>query len=104
VLLASGGSSLRRQVATAQVLTLVLLALDRELVRAVVSLREEGRQVSVVYIDAGSFTSVPPSTDAQGLLLWLASAGVPCLTVRRDDDLGVVLALPTLEAHRARPL
>ncbi|HJW75655.1 MAG TPA: DUF58 domain-containing protein [Thermoleophilia bacterium] len=104
VLLASGSSSLRRQVARTQALTLVLLSVDRELVRAVVSLREEGRLVSVVYIAPDSFTSAPPATDAQGLLLWLASAGVPCLTVRRGDDLGVVLSLPSAEAHHARPV
>ena len=103
VLLASGGSRLRTQVLRTHSLTLVVLSLDRELVRAVIALREEGRQVSVVYVAPDSFTSAPPGAERRNLALALTSAGVPCLTVNRGDDLGSVLSLPRREGLYARP-
>lgn len=88
VLLAGRASLLKTQA-----LTLVVLSLDRELVRAVIALRDEGRQVSVLHVAPDSFTSAPRTAEVQSLLLSLASAGVPCLTVNRGDDLRSVLSL-----------
>ena len=104
VLLASGGSRLRTQVLRANSLTLVVLSLDSELVRAVIALREEGRQVSVVYVAPDAFTSAPPRAETQSLTLALTTAGVPCLTVNGGDDLGSVLSLPRREGLYARPV
>ncbi len=104
VLLASGGLRLRTQVLRTHSLTLVVLSLDRELVRAVIALREEGRQVSVVYVAPDSFTSAPPGAESRNLALALTSAGVPCLRVNRGDDLGSVLSLAHREGLYARPV
>jgi len=103
MLLAGGGSRLRAQVLRTHSLTLVVLSLDRELVRSVIALREEGRQVSVVHVAPDAFTSAPPAAESRNLALALTSAGVPCLTVDRGDDLGGVLSLPLREGLYARP-
>ena len=103
VLLASGGSRLRTHVLKSHTLTLIVLSLDRELVRSLIALREEGRQVSVVHIAADSFTSASPVAEGRSLALALTTAGVPCLTVKRGDDLGSVLSLPRREGLYARP-
>jgi uncharacterized protein (DUF58 family) len=111
VLLASGGSLLRRQGLKTHSLVLVVLSLDRELARVLMALREEGREVSVVHIAGESFasttTAVPPAAvaptpETRSLRLSLASAGVACLTVNRGDDLGSVLSLPRAVRTYAR--
>jgi hypothetical protein len=103
VLLASGGTLLRSETLRAQALILVVLSLDRELARAAVALREEGREVAVIHVAPDSFTSAPPTVESRNLALSLVSAGVPCLTVQRDDDLASVLASPRRDGLHARP-
>jgi uncharacterized protein (DUF58 family) len=105
---ASGG-----RLARTQMLMLVALALDDDLVRALTSLRREGVRVSVLHVLADQFASPasrgeqapfsplegqgPARAGASGdgdanLLLSLAAAGVLCLRLGRDDDLGSALS------------
>ena len=78
------------RLARTQILTLVVLSLDRELVRALIALRREGLHVSLIHVVAGSFatTAAPtPASESPDLLATLAAAGVVCLTLKRGDDL-----------------
>jgi len=95
-----------------EIVTLVVLALDRELVRGVIALRREGLQVSLIHVSAASFLpAAPPSSlrdaagpvaaEAQGLSLSLAAAGIPWLTVSRGDDLRSALSLRHTDARHA---
>jgi hypothetical protein len=54
------------------------------------------RRVSVVWVDAASFSGRP--TRAEPGLLRLAAHGVPTAVVRRGDDLAAVLSARTVEA------
>ena len=80
---------------------LVTLALDAELVKALIALRDEGLQVSVVQIDAASFAggdgyaAEAGRSAAEERVLALASGGVRSLTVGRADDLRAVLSATT---------
>jgi uncharacterized protein (DUF58 family) len=93
----------RARVLRADSLSLVVLSLDRELAQAVIALRDEGRQVSVLHVAPDTFTAASQTPEARNLLLSLAAAGVPCLTVSRGDDLSFALsargAEPVLLAH-----
>ena len=75
-----------------QVLTLIVLAVDERLARSVAAIRETGRRVAVIHVDGGSFAAAAQDTASQAALLALASSGVSCLTLRRDDDLRTALS------------
>lgn len=116
------GSGRRRR--RAQVLTVVVLGLDRELVQALLALRDEGAQVSVVHVDGRSFAAAtaragdaplprlaaerrtgdeaePVARTRDELSLALAAAGVRSLTLRRGDDLRSALSLRLSETPYA---
>lgn len=104
----AGRGALRR----AQTLTLVVLALDHELVRTVMAARDDGLQVAVVHVAPGSFAPAAAAQaagtgaadgESRRLLLSLASAGVLCLTLHRGDDLRVALSPWQGDALRAVP-
>jgi hypothetical protein len=100
------GASLRALVAGVRTnartrsLTLVVLALDRGLVRSVVALQEEGLPVSVVHVANGSMVD---ASSAEELILRhaLSAAGVHCLSVGPGDDLCATLSSRS-EGRRAR--
>ena len=95
--LRAGGGRLART----QTLAIVALALDSELVRSLISLHRDGLQVSVAVVAADSFRpDAPPSGDPR-LQVALAAAGVPCLTLRRGDDLRTVLSYAQAERSLA---
>ena len=104
--LADLGASLRTLVAGARTnartrsLTLVVLALDRGLVRSVVALQEGGLPVSVVHVGDGSLAA---ASDAEGpsLRRALAAAGVHYLAMGLGDDPGAALSMQA-EGRRAR--
>jgi uncharacterized protein (DUF58 family) len=117
----------------AQSVTLVSISLDRQLVRTLVGLREDGVRLALLYVVGASFTTaagapapllpfLPPRspaaasreggaspgqessgapadvstdlpTEARALLLSLASAGIPCLTLSQGDNLVRALSL-----------
>ena len=98
---ADGGRLMRTKI-----LTVVVLSLDEELAHALIALRGEGVQISVVSVVSGSFTSAAirsgtPAAESQGLLLSLASRGVLCLSVSRDDDLLSALSIGQVESPYA---
>jgi hypothetical protein len=75
-------------------------------VHALVALRKEGVQISVIFVAPGSFASaaVPagtPIVGSQGALLSLASRGVLCLSVNRGDDLRSALSIGQTESPYA---
>ncbi len=86
-----------------RVLTLVVLSLDRGLVRALVALRQEGLRVSVVHVGAASFASAAPSPESLSLGLALSAAGIGYLALGRGDDLAAALSVRS-EELRARIL
>lgn len=104
VLLTGGGRRSR-----AASITAVVVGLDRELVEALVALRNEGLEVTAVHVDAASFEEAPrrrseraaapdagaprSGDHARALEDALVADGVRCLTVRAGDDLGAVLSL-----------
>jgi uncharacterized protein (DUF58 family) len=97
---ANGGRLLQ-----AQILTVAALSLDDELVRALIGLRKEGARVSVVSIVSGSFAASADAAgiaalQSQGALIALASRGVLCLSVNRDDDLRSALSIGQPESQR----
>jgi uncharacterized protein (DUF58 family) len=104
---ANGGRLLRTQT-----LTVVTLALDDELARALLGLHRQGAQVSVISIVAGSFAPGAGSAGAdaggmapaatRGQLIALAARGVLCLSVSRDDDLRAALSIGQTERSRAQ--
>jgi uncharacterized protein (DUF58 family) len=98
-LLANGRPLMR-----ARTLVFVVLQVDRELVHSLSALREEGSHISVIHVAADSFTGASPTDETRGLLLSLATAGVRCLTIGRNDDLYTALSLTRTEAPRARIL
>ena len=91
--LRAGGGRLART----QTLAVVALALDSELVRLLISLHRDGLQVSVALVAADSFRPGTPPHDDPGLLIALAAAGVPCLTLRQGDDLRTALSYAQAE-------
>lgn len=100
------GANGRRLLRT-QILTVAALSLDDELVRALMGLRKEGAQVSVVSIVPESFTAGAEAAGAatlqsQGPLIALASRGVLCLSVNRGDDLRSALSVGQTESQRVR--
>jgi len=94
----------------ARTLVLVVLALDRELVRSLIALRDEGMRVSLIHVAAGSFapaastaaSSAALAAESQGLMLALASAGVLGLTLDRGDDLLSALSLKRAQGRHAQ--
>ncbi len=111
------GPSLRALLAqrgrrTSRSVALVTLALDAELVKALIALRDEGLQVSAVHVDAATFAggdghaaeagrstaatrrsaSEAGRSAAEEQALALAAGGVRCLTVGRADDLRSALS------------
>lgn len=87
-----------RKSARTRLLTLVVLSVDRALVRAATTLQEEGLSVSIVHVVGGR-----PAAGAIGdddLPRSLAAAGVPYIAVRRADDLGAALTVRA-EGRRA---
>jgi uncharacterized protein (DUF58 family) len=100
------GPSLRALVANARTnartrsLTLVVLSLDRGLVRAVGTLQEEGLPVSIVQVVGDASASSPGPEDLE-LRRALSAAGVHYVAVGRGDDLGAVLSMRS-EDRRAR--
>jgi uncharacterized protein (DUF58 family) len=99
------GGNAKRLMRT-QILTVACLSLDEELVHALVALRKEGVQISVIFVAPGSFASaaVPagtPIVGSQGALLSLASRGVLCLSVNRGDDLRSALSIGQTESPYA---
>jgi uncharacterized protein (DUF58 family) len=98
---ASGGRLMRTQI-----LTVAALSLDEELVRALIALRKEGAQVSVMFIVPASFVAGADgagsaAVHSQGALISLASRGVLCLSVNQGDDLRSALAIGQTESARA---
>ena len=75
--------------------------LDRELARSLIALREEGLRISVIHVD--SSPARERRREPRGLLLSLASAGVPCLTLNRGDDLRTALSLWRADESAAGP-
>jgi uncharacterized protein (DUF58 family) len=73
-------------------LVLVVLALDPALVRSLLALRKEGRSVSVVHVDGGSFAAAPAAASLS-LRLSLSAAGIRHVTVGPGDDLRAVLSM-----------
>ena len=101
------GPSLRALVANTrlsartQSLTLVVLSLDRGLVRALVALQEEGSHVSVVHVADGPLAGPASTAESLNLRQALSAAGVHYLAVRRGDDLCAALSIRP-ESHHAR--
>jgi uncharacterized protein (DUF58 family) len=100
------GASSRRLVET-QILTVVALSLDEELAHALISLRREGMQISVLLAGPRSFAPVAitdsvQGTETQGPLLSLASRGVLCLSIDRGDDLHSALSIGRTVSPYAR--
>jgi uncharacterized protein (DUF58 family) len=98
---ANGGRLLRTQI-----LAVAALSLDDELARALIALRREGAQVSVISIVPGSFVAGADAAgtaavQSQAALISLASRGVLCLSVNQGDDLHSALAIGQIESHRA---
>jgi uncharacterized protein (DUF58 family) len=103
------GASLRAllangaELARMHTVTLVVLSLDLELMHACLALKEEGLQTSLIHVSGASFApgAASPALDVESrrLLLSLASAGVPAMTLERFDDLGAALSLHRT-AHR----
>jgi uncharacterized protein (DUF58 family) len=98
---ANGGRLMRTQI-----LAVVALSLDEEFVRALVALRREGAQVSVISIvpesfAAGADAAGTAAVQSQAALISLASRGVLCLSVNRGDDLRSALAIGQTESARA---
>jgi len=80
-----------------RLLTLVVLSLDRGLVRVLVALRQQGLRVSVVHVAAGSFVSAAPTAESLSLGLSLSAAGVGYLSLGRGDDLRAALSVRTVD-------
>lgn len=109
-----------RPLAQTRSLTLVVLRLDRELVRVLVALQGNGRRVSVVHVDGASFSPSPnggrppgaakaaprpaaASDEPRRLQIALTAAGIPCLALRRGDDLRAALSVRSDRAAQAGP-
>jgi uncharacterized protein (DUF58 family) len=80
--------------------TLVVMRVDTVLVRSLFALRESGLRVSVIHVVADSFRAATPTDESRAPLLSLASAGVPCLSLERGDDLRSALSLRREDARR----
>ena len=106
-----------RRVAANRTVVLVALSLDRDLVRAVLSLHRQGLRVSLIHVVAGSFAPAAadprratlPAPHADGgdgpeLLLALAAAGVICLSLHAGDDLRTSLSLASVAPDLAERL
>jgi uncharacterized protein (DUF58 family) len=96
-----------------QSVTVVSISLDRHLVRSLIQLRDDGVHLAFLYVAGASFArrdisavahdihtvdeadggSAGLSTEARALLLSLSSAGIPCVTLSRGDDLARRLSL-----------
>lgn len=85
-----------------RVLTLVVLGLDERLSRSIVALRRSGARIAVVHVAGSGFAGVPATTDERAQALALQAAGVPCLTVRKDDDLRAALSAQPSSPHPVR--
>jgi uncharacterized protein (DUF58 family) len=100
------GGSLRTMLGAAgrrrrtPIVTLVVLALERELAHEAVALRRLGVQVAIVHITV-SGAAEPLPAETRDLAIALNAAGVPCLAVRADDDLHAVLSSPASETRYA---
>lgn len=73
----------------AQSWVVVVRSLDAALARALSARRREGPRIVVVLVHGSSSDGGPD----RSLLLSLAAADVPCLTVKHDDDLAGALSL-----------
>jgi uncharacterized protein (DUF58 family) len=82
-----------RPLARTQNLTLVVLCLDRGLVRSLVALQEEGLAVSVVHVADRSLVSAAPTAESLSLRRSLSVAGVHYLALDRGDDLRTALSI-----------
>src|SRR3954470_3836041 len=81
-------------------LAVVTARLDSALVDRLVQRAASRRKVSLVHVDASSFSGAPRRPEP--LLLRLASAGIPVAIVRSGDDLGAALdGSPVAEAVHA---
>jgi uncharacterized protein (DUF58 family) len=88
----------------AGLVVLVVLALDRDLVRAAAAQRREGVALAVVHVDGQSFSAPPPAPAAapaavtappdeqRALLLSLQTAGVQCVGLAHGADLSTALS------------
>jgi len=85
-----------------RVLTLVVLGLDERLRRSIEALRRSGARIAVVHVAGSGFAGVPATTDERAQALALQAAGVPCLTVRKDDDLRAALSAQPSSPHPVR--
>jgi len=105
--LADLGPSLRALVADprlferTRMLTVVVLSLDRGLMRALIALQKQGLRVSVVHVPASSFVPAVSTAESSSLRLALSAAGVGYFAVSRGDDLRAALSIRS-EDRRAR--
>ena len=92
-----------RRLARTRSLTLVVLSLDRGLVRALVALRGEGLPVSVVHVADRPLVAAGAAAESLDLGRSLSAAGVHYLAVGRGDDLRTALSMrPEGRYARAR--
>jgi uncharacterized protein (DUF58 family) len=103
----------------ASLVVLVVLSLDRDLVRALAAERREGTPLAVLLVDGASFTpaaaagvrggaaargakvrEASPPAASRALLLSLETAGVQTMELVRGDDLSVVLSAWTAQDSR----
>ena len=82
-----------RSLARRRDLTIVVLSLDRELVRSLVALQKEGRPVSVVHVADPSLASEASTAPSLNLRRLLSAAGVHYITVGGGDDLRTALSV-----------
>jgi uncharacterized protein (DUF58 family) len=107
--LAQLGPSLRtlvggdRSRARMQSLTVVVLSLDRGLVRAAAALQEEGTPVSIVHVADDSRAPSVATAEDQSLRRALSAAGVHYIPLRRGDDLAAALSIRA-DVRHARAL
>ncbi len=104
-----------------QSVTVVSLSLDRQLVRTLTALSEEGVRLALVYVVGGDFAGaaaeaaapllpfLPPHphrshpllpAEDRSSMLALAAAGVICITLTRGDDLMRALSLDRVSSAR----
>ena len=87
-----------------QSLWVVALCLEDELARALLAVRSQGVRVGVVSVaprfPAGDGSAVP-GAPGMGALISLAHRGVPCITLRREEDLLTALSARRWDGQQA---